>query len=65
MRARWWQAWARLSIPAGWFGRNHALTLANDLIQPGDIVLVKGSHSVEQEHTAERLAHPGTGAGDR
>ncbi|MFD7314044.1 UDP-N-acetylmuramoyl-tripeptide--D-alanyl-D-alanine ligase [Streptomyces sp. NPDC059883] len=45
--------------------RNHALTLANDLIQPGDIVLVKGSHSVELEHTAKRLVHPGTMAGDR
>ncbi|WP_328582645.1 UDP-N-acetylmuramoyl-tripeptide--D-alanyl-D-alanine ligase [Streptomyces sp. NBC_00370] len=40
--------------------RDHALTLASDLIQPGDIVLVKGSHSVELEHTAERLAHAGT-----
>ncbi|MFD5780431.1 UDP-N-acetylmuramoyl-tripeptide--D-alanyl-D-alanine ligase [Streptomyces sp. NPDC126933] len=44
--------------------RNHALTLANDLIQPGDIVLVKGSHSVELEHTAKRLAHPDTTADD-
>jgi UDP-N-acetylmuramoyl-tripeptide--D-alanyl-D-alanine ligase len=45
--------------------RDHALTLAGDLIQPGDIVLVKGSHSVGLEHTAERLARPGTAAGDR
>ncbi|WP_434600122.1 UDP-N-acetylmuramoyl-tripeptide--D-alanyl-D-alanine ligase [Streptomyces sp. A5-4] len=40
--------------------RDHALTLARDLIQSGDIVLVKGSHSVELEHTAERLAQPDT-----
>ncbi|GAA2271855.1 UDP-N-acetylmuramoyl-tripeptide--D-alanyl-D-alanine ligase [Streptomyces atrovirens] len=38
--------------------RDHALTLAGELIQPGDIVLVKGSHSVGLEHTAERLAQP-------
>ncbi|MFF0754611.1 UDP-N-acetylmuramoyl-tripeptide--D-alanyl-D-alanine ligase [Streptomyces sp. NPDC004267] len=45
--------------------RDHALTLTRDLIQPGDIVLVKGSHSVGLEHTAERLAQPDTMAGDR
>ncbi|WP_328917148.1 MULTISPECIES: UDP-N-acetylmuramoyl-tripeptide--D-alanyl-D-alanine ligase [unclassified Streptomyces] len=39
--------------------RDHALTLARDLIEAGDIVLVKGSHSVELEHTAERLAADG------
>ncbi|MFJ1954535.1 UDP-N-acetylmuramoyl-tripeptide--D-alanyl-D-alanine ligase [Streptomyces microflavus] len=44
--------------------RDHALTLASDLIHPGDIVLVKGSHSVELEHTAQRLARPGTVAGE-
>ncbi|MFI1185156.1 UDP-N-acetylmuramoyl-tripeptide--D-alanyl-D-alanine ligase [Streptomyces californicus] len=36
--------------------RDHALTLARDLIEAGDIVLVKGSHSVELEHTALCLA---------
>ncbi|MYV52573.1 UDP-N-acetylmuramoyl-tripeptide--D-alanyl-D-alanine ligase [Streptomyces sp. SID3212] len=36
--------------------RDEALTLAHDLIRPGDIVLVKGSHSVELEHTAGNLA---------
>ncbi|MFJ1662367.1 UDP-N-acetylmuramoyl-tripeptide--D-alanyl-D-alanine ligase [Streptomyces anthocyanicus] len=45
--------------------RDHALTLTRDLIQPGDIVLVKGSHSVELEHTAQRLARPDTVAGER
>lgn len=45
--------------------RDHALTLARDLVRPGDIVLVKGSHSVGLEHTAERLAQPDTMAGDR
>lgn len=45
--------------------RDHALTLTRDLIQSGDIVLVKGSHSVELEHTAQRLAQPDMGAGDR
>ncbi|MFL4909466.1 UDP-N-acetylmuramoyl-tripeptide--D-alanyl-D-alanine ligase [Streptomyces sp. MMS24-I2-30] len=45
--------------------RDHALTLTRDLIQPGDIVLVKGSHSVGLEHTAVRLAQPVTMAGDR
>ncbi|MGW3929440.1 UDP-N-acetylmuramoyl-tripeptide--D-alanyl-D-alanine ligase [Streptomyces microflavus] len=45
--------------------RDHALTLARALIQPGDIVLVKGSHSVELEHTAQRLARPDTVAGER
>ncbi|MEU9108092.1 hypothetical protein AB0D54_27905 [Streptomyces xanthophaeus] len=45
--------------------RDHALTLARDLIEAGDIVLVKGSHSVELEHTAERLAQPGPVAGSR
>ncbi|MBT2511548.1 UDP-N-acetylmuramoyl-tripeptide--D-alanyl-D-alanine ligase [Streptomyces sp. ISL-98] len=45
--------------------RDHALTLARDLVQPGDIVLVKGSHSVGLEHTAVCLAQPGTVAGDR
>ncbi|MFF2524861.1 UDP-N-acetylmuramoyl-tripeptide--D-alanyl-D-alanine ligase [Streptomyces liangshanensis] len=40
--------------------RDEALTLALDLIRPGDVVLVKGSHSVELEHTAERLAGGGT-----
>jgi UDP-N-acetylmuramoyl-tripeptide--D-alanyl-D-alanine ligase len=45
--------------------RDHALALARDLIQPGDIVLVKGSHSVGLEHTAQRLAQPDTTAGDR
>ncbi|MCX4399944.1 UDP-N-acetylmuramoyl-tripeptide--D-alanyl-D-alanine ligase (plasmid) [Streptomyces sp. NBC_00053] len=45
--------------------RDHALTLAGDLIEAGDIVLVKGSHSVELEHTAERLAQPGPVTGDR
>lgn len=43
--------------------RDHALALARDLIQPGDIVLVKGSHSIALEHTAQRLARPGTVAG--
>ncbi|MET7826996.1 cyanophycin synthetase [Streptomyces sp. NPDC005386] len=38
--------------------RDHALALARDLIQPGDIVLVKGSRSVGLEDTAERLAQP-------
>lgn len=45
--------------------RDHALALARDLIQPGDIVLVKGSHSIALEHTAQRLARPGTVAGGR
>ncbi|GHE10997.1 glutamate ligase domain-containing protein [Streptomyces alanosinicus] len=45
--------------------RDHALTVARDLTEPGDIVLVKGSHSVGLEHTAERLAQPDTMAGDR
>ncbi|QIQ02606.1 UDP-N-acetylmuramoyl-tripeptide--D-alanyl-D-alanine ligase [Streptomyces liangshanensis] len=40
--------------------RDEALTLARDLVRPGDVVLVKGSHSVELEHTAERLAEDGT-----
>ncbi|MFE4687522.1 UDP-N-acetylmuramoyl-tripeptide--D-alanyl-D-alanine ligase [Streptomyces sp. NPDC056721] len=44
--------------------RNHALTLTRDLIQAGDIVLVKGSHSVELEHTAVCLAQPDTATGD-
>ncbi|MGE7386304.1 UDP-N-acetylmuramoyl-tripeptide--D-alanyl-D-alanine ligase [Streptomyces sp. NPDC004126] len=43
--------------------RDDALTLARDLIEPGDIVLVKGSHSVGLEHTAERLAQPDTVGG--
>ncbi|WP_432182232.1 UDP-N-acetylmuramoyl-tripeptide--D-alanyl-D-alanine ligase [Streptomyces sp. NBC_00063] len=43
--------------------RDHALTLARHLIQPGDIVLVKGSHSVELEHTAQRLAWPDMAGG--
>ncbi|MEU8542992.1 hypothetical protein AB0C52_23905 [Streptomyces sp. NPDC048717] len=38
--------------------RDHALALTRGLIQPGDIVLVKGSHSVGLERTAERLALP-------
>lgn len=47
--------------------RDHALTLAlaRDLIQLGDIVLVKGSHSVGLEHTAARLAQTDTADGDR
>ncbi|MCJ0875247.1 UDP-N-acetylmuramoyl-tripeptide--D-alanyl-D-alanine ligase [Streptomyces sp. AP-93] len=45
--------------------RDHALTLARDLIEPGDIVLVKGSHSVGLEHTAVRLAQPDAMAGVR
>ncbi|MFD7620217.1 UDP-N-acetylmuramoyl-tripeptide--D-alanyl-D-alanine ligase [Streptomyces sp. NPDC059802] len=45
--------------------RDHALTLARDLIQPGDIVLVKGSHSVGLEHMAVCLAQPDTMAGNR
>ncbi len=45
--------------------RDHALILARELIQPGDIVLVKGSHSVGLEHTAERLAQPHTMTDDR
>ncbi|MDX2530969.1 hypothetical protein [Streptomyces europaeiscabiei] len=41
--------------------RDHAVTLAaHDLIRPGDIVLVKGSHSVGLEHTSVRLAQPDT-----
>ncbi|MEW2051719.1 UDP-N-acetylmuramoyl-tripeptide--D-alanyl-D-alanine ligase [Streptomyces sp. NPDC005476] len=40
--------------------RDHALALACEVIQPGDIVLVKGSHSVRLERTAERLAQPDT-----
>ncbi|MFJ3875864.1 UDP-N-acetylmuramoyl-tripeptide--D-alanyl-D-alanine ligase [Streptomyces sp. NPDC090077] len=43
--------------------RDEALTLARDLIEPGDMVLVKGSHSVGLEHTAERLAQPDTVGG--
>ncbi|MFI5867240.1 UDP-N-acetylmuramoyl-tripeptide--D-alanyl-D-alanine ligase [Streptomyces sp. NPDC051546] len=45
--------------------RDHALTLARELTEPGDIVLVKGSHSVGLEHTAVRLAQPETMAGVR
>ncbi|MEU3733709.1 UDP-N-acetylmuramoyl-tripeptide--D-alanyl-D-alanine ligase [Streptomyces sp. NPDC033538] len=45
--------------------RDHALALARGLIQPGDVVLVKGSHSVGLEHTAVCLAQPDTLAGDR
>lgn len=45
--------------------RDHALTLARDLIEPGDIVLVKGSHSVGLERTAVCLAQPATAADDR
>ncbi|MEK0097730.1 UDP-N-acetylmuramoyl-tripeptide--D-alanyl-D-alanine ligase [Streptomyces sp. A475] len=45
-------------------GRDHALTLTRDLIQAGDIVLVKGSHSVGLEHTAVCLAQPDTATGD-
>ncbi|CAL9652943.1 UDP-N-acetylmuramoyl-tripeptide--D-alanyl-D-alanine ligase [Streptomyces sp. enrichment culture] len=45
--------------------RDHALALASELIQPGDLVLVKGSHSVGLEHTAARLAQPDTLAGNR
>ncbi|GAA5216874.1 UDP-N-acetylmuramoyl-tripeptide--D-alanyl-D-alanine ligase [Streptomyces thinghirensis] len=45
--------------------RDHALALARELIQPGDVVLVKGSHSVGLEHTAVCLAQPDTLAGDR
>ncbi|MEU3904131.1 hypothetical protein AB0F20_09965 [Streptomyces goshikiensis] len=45
--------------------RDHALTLAREMLRPGDIVLVKGSHSVGLEHTAERLAQPHTMADDR
>jgi UDP-N-acetylmuramoyl-tripeptide--D-alanyl-D-alanine ligase len=45
--------------------RDHALTLAREMIQPGDIVLVKGSHSLGLEHIAERLTQPHTMADDR
>lgn len=45
--------------------RDHALNLARDLIEPGGIVLVKGSHSVGLEHTAVCLAQPATAADDR
>ncbi|MFI6002074.1 UDP-N-acetylmuramoyl-tripeptide--D-alanyl-D-alanine ligase [Streptomyces sp. NPDC051366] len=45
--------------------RDHALTLARDLIEPGDVVLVKGSHSVGLEQTAVCLAQPATAADDR
>ncbi|OIJ90441.1 hypothetical protein [Streptomyces colonosanans] len=41
------------------------ITLARDLIRPGDIVLVKGSHSVGLQHTAMCLAQPDTAFGDR
>lgn len=45
--------------------RDQALALVNDLIQPGDIVLVKGSHSVGLEHTAVCLTQPDTMASSR
>ncbi|MER6144692.1 UDP-N-acetylmuramoyl-tripeptide--D-alanyl-D-alanine ligase [Streptomyces sparsogenes] len=45
--------------------RDQALALVNDLIQPGDIVLVKGSHSVRLEHTAVCLTQPDTVASSR
>ncbi|MFD7629524.1 UDP-N-acetylmuramoyl-tripeptide--D-alanyl-D-alanine ligase [Streptomyces sp. NPDC059851] len=45
--------------------RDQALELARELIEPGDVVLVKGSHSTGLEHTAVRLARPDTAAGDR
>ncbi|MEU5215956.1 UDP-N-acetylmuramoyl-tripeptide--D-alanyl-D-alanine ligase [Streptomyces sp. NPDC020807] len=38
--------------------RGEALTLTRGLVRPGDVVLVKGSHSVGLEETAERLAEP-------
>ncbi|GGR58116.1 hypothetical protein JHN54_31615 [Streptomyces sp. MBT70] len=44
---------------------DHALSLARETIQPEDIVLVKGSHSVGPEHTAERLAQRDTMNDDR
>ncbi|CAL9279788.1 UDP-N-acetylmuramoyl-tripeptide--D-alanyl-D-alanine ligase [Streptomyces sp. enrichment culture] len=45
--------------------RARALALARETIQPRDIVLVKGSHIVGLEHTAERLAEPDTMTDDR
>ncbi|MFF7094532.1 glutamate ligase domain-containing protein [Streptomyces rubradiris] len=45
--------------------RDHGLALARETIQPRDNVLIKGSHSVGLEHTAERLAEPDTMHGDR
>ncbi|MFJ3905674.1 UDP-N-acetylmuramoyl-tripeptide--D-alanyl-D-alanine ligase [Streptomyces sp. NPDC090025] len=40
--------------------RDDALAVLRGLIRPGDVVLVKGSHSVGLEETAERLAEPDT-----
>jgi UDP-N-acetylmuramoyl-tripeptide--D-alanyl-D-alanine ligase len=45
--------------------RDHALSPARETLQPRDIVLVKGSHDVGLEHTAERLAEPDTMNDDR
>ncbi|MFD7556418.1 UDP-N-acetylmuramoyl-tripeptide--D-alanyl-D-alanine ligase [Streptomyces sp. NPDC059835] len=41
--------------------REEALEVVRGLVRPGDVVLVKGSHSVGLEATAERLAEPDTG----
>ncbi|WP_078856374.1 UDP-N-acetylmuramoyl-tripeptide--D-alanyl-D-alanine ligase [Streptomyces sp. NBRC 109706] len=38
--------------------RDHALTLARELLRPGDVILVKSSHSVGLEHVAVCLAQP-------
>ncbi|WP_062214455.1 hypothetical protein [Streptomyces sp. NBRC 109706] len=38
--------------------RDHALTVARELLRPGGVVLVKSSHSVGLEHVAVCLAQP-------